>query len=250
MRVQVLLACVVAVSAVTADAHQAGSSATAQSGLQAAGALTLTGTPQSSYGPTPSFSEIVTLVGCLARGATTFDPFTLTNPTQVPGMAGNTSESSGVNSRTSATSVSLSGKPVPPYSGSPSTPYDSPGATGGTASAAGGTTTTTGDSTATAGGAGTATAPSDAAQTSTPPAASATTGTMASPAARPESRPGDAAAGSPTGSMRVKGTGLGVYAGQRVQVVGILVPATRTPSDPSIPEFRVSSIVPLAGTCP
>jgi hypothetical protein len=59
------------------------------------------------------------------------------------------------------------------------------------------------------------------------------------------------AAGASTTGLRLSGTGLNTYAGQRVQVVGTFVPATGAQSGTASSQgFRVTSIMPLAGTCP
>jgi hypothetical protein len=59
------------------------------------------------------------------------------------------------------------------------------------------------------------------------------------------------ALGASTAGLRLTGTGLSTFAGQRVQVVGTLVPATGNQAGTaSTQEFRVTSIMPLAGACP
>ena len=59
------------------------------------------------------------------------------------------------------------------------------------------------------------------------------------------------AAGVSAAGLRLTGTGLSTFAGQRVQVVGTFVPATGAQSaTASSQEFRVTSIMPLAGAGP
>jgi hypothetical protein len=54
-----------------------------------------------------------------------------------------------------------------------------------------------------------------------------------------------------TAGLRLRGSGLSTYAGQRVQVVGTFVPAAVAQArTASVQEFRVTSIMPLAGACP
>jgi hypothetical protein len=49
----------------------------------------------------------------------------------------------------------------------------------------------------------------------------------------------------------LRGSGLSTYAGQRVQVVGTFVPGAGAQArTASVQEFRVTSIMPLAGACP
>jgi len=59
------------------------------------------------------------------------------------------------------------------------------------------------------------------------------------------------ATGASTAGLRLTGAELSTFAGQRVQVVGTFVPAAGAQSGTaSTQEFRVMSIMPLAGACP
>jgi hypothetical protein len=60
---------------------------------------------------------------------------------------------------------------------------------------------------------------------------------------------------------RLTGTNMGSWAGQRVQIVGVIIPAATGPSGSTgangtpgtgqmLTEFRVQSVQPIDGTCP
>ena len=159
----------------------------------------------------------VMLVGCVTSGATSFDPFTLASPTLVGTVT------PGITSSTSATSISLAGGQ--------------------------GTAGTTGTAGTAAGAQGTGAAGSLAGAY---PAPSGTTGRLSGGvAASGDAPPNAAAAASTMSDLRLRGTGLSTLAGQRVEVVGTLVPGTGAESSMAPGrELRITNIVPIGGTCP
>ena len=235
----IALLCAAVVSAQTASARQPAS-------------------PSSRNAP-----QTVTLTGCVGSVSGPQGGFMLSNPLVVP-PAG-------------ATATAQAGTPAstPPYATQPNA--GSAVGTAGTASTGVGTagtastgvgTASTGVGTASPGTAGTtgvASNPSSA--TGTPSSAAGTTGTAGSVAT---ATPGAVAQGGiatgagTTAAMngyRLSGADMSSWSGQRVQIVGTVVPgqasaaaaptnATNAGAAVPMPEFRVQSVQPVDGPCP
>ena len=228
----IALLCAVFVSAQTASARQPAS-------------------PSSRNAP-----QTVTLTGCVGSVSGPQGGFMLSNPLVVP-PAG-------------ATATAQAGTPAstPPYATQPNA--GSAVGTAGTASTGVGTagTASTGVGTASPGTAGTTgVASNPASATGTPSSAAGTTGTAGSVAT---ATPGAVAQGGiatgagTTAAMngyRLSGADMSSWSGQRVQIVGTVVPgqasaaaaptnATNAGAAVPMPEFRVQSVQPVDGPCP
>jgi len=228
----IALLCAAVVSAQTASARQPAS-------------------PSSRNAP-----QTVTLTGCVGSVSGPQGGFMLSNPLVVP-PAG-------------ATATAQAGTPAstPPYATQPNA--GSAVGTAGTASTGVGTagTASTGVGTASPGTAGTTgVASNPASATGTPSSAAGTTGTAGSVAT---ATPGAVAQGGiatgagTTAAMngyRLSGADMSSWSGQRVQIVGTVVPgqasaaaaptnATNAGAAVPMPEFRVQSVQPVDGPCP
>ena len=228
----IALLCAAVVSAQTASARQPAS-------------------PSSRNAP-----QTVTLTGCVGSVSGPQGGFMLSNPLVVP-PAG-------------ATATAQAGTPAstPPYATQPNA--GSSVGTPGTASTGVGTagTASTGVGTASPGTAGTTgVASNPASATGTPSSAAGTTGTAGSVAT---ATPGAVAQGGiatgagTTAAMngyRLSGADMSSWSGQRVQIVGTVVPgqasaaaaptnATNAGAAVPMPEFRVQSVQPVDGPCP
>ena len=200
--------------------------------------------------------QTVTLTGCVGSVSGPQGGFMLSNPLVVP-PAG-------------ATATAQAGTPAstPPYATQPNA--GSAVGTAGTASTGVGTagTASTGVGTASPGTAGTTgVASNPASATGTPSSAAGTTGTAGSVAT---ATPGAVAQGGiatgagTTAAMngyRLSGADMSSWSGQRVQIVGTVVPgqasaaaaptnATNAGAAVPMPEFRVQSVQPVDGPCP
>ena len=200
--------------------------------------------------------QTVTLTGCVGSVSGPQGGFMLSNPLVVP-PAG-------------ATATAQAGTPAstPPYATQPNA--GSAVGTAGTASTGVGTagTASTGvgaASTASPGTAGVGSNPASA--TGTPSSAAGTAGTAGSVAT---ATPGAVAQGGiatgagTTAAMngyRLSGADMSSWSGQRVQIVGTVVPgqasaaaaptnATNAGAAVPMPEFRVQSVQPVDGPCP
>ena len=228
----IALLCAAVVSAQTASARQPAS-------------------PSSRNAP-----QTVTLTGCVGSVSGPQGGFMLSNPLVVP-PAG-------------ATATAQAGTPAstPPYATQPNA--GSAVGTAGTASTGVGTagTASTGVGTASPGTAGTTgVASNPASATGTPSSAAGTSGTAGSVAT---ATPGAVAQGGiatgagTTAAMngyRLSGADMSSWSGQRVQIVGTVVPgqasaaaaptnATNAGAAVPMPEFRVQSVQPVDGPCP
>src|SRR5438128_1834344 len=228
----IALLCAAVVSAQTASARQPAS-------------------PSSRNAP-----QTVTLTGCVGSVSGPQGGFMLSNPLVVP-PAG-------------ATATAQAGTPAstPPYATQPNA--GSAVGTAGTASTGVGTagTASTGVGTASPGTAGTTgVASNPASATGTPSSAAGTSGTAGSVAT---ATPGAVAQGGiatgagTTAAMngyRLSGAAMSSWSGQRVQIVGTVVPgqasaaaaptnATNAGAAVPMPEFRVQSVQPVDGPCP
>src|SRR5438445_4338610 len=200
--------------------------------------------------------QTVTLTGCVGSVSGPQGGFMLSNPLVVP-PAG-------------ATATAQAGTPAstPPYATQPNA--GSAVGTAGTASTGVGTagTASTGVGTASPGTAGTTgVASNPASATGTPSSAAGTSGTAGSVAT---ATPGAVAQGGiatgagTTAAMngyRLSGADMSSWSGQRVQIVGTVVPgqasaaaaptnATNAGAAVPMPEFRVQSVQPVDGPCP
>src|SRR5947209_13726181 len=200
--------------------------------------------------------QTVTLTGCVGSVSGPQGGFMLSNPLVVP-PAG-------------ATATAQAGTPAstPPYATQPNA--GSAVGTAGTASTGVGTagTASTGVGTPSPGTAGTTGVGSNpASATGTPSSAAGTTGTAGSVAT---ATPGAVAQGGiatgagTTAAMngyRLSGADMSSWSGQRVQIVGTVVPgqasaaaaptnATNVGAAAPMPEFRVQSVQPVDGPCP
>jgi len=231
----IALLCAAVVSAQTASARQQAS-------------------PSSRNAP-----QTVTLTGCVGSVSGPQGGFMLSNPLVVP-PAG-------------ATATAQAGTPAstPPYATQPNA--GSAVGTAGTASTGVGTagTASTGvgaASTASPGTAGTTGVGSNpASATGTPSSAAGTAGTAGSVATATPGAVAQGATASGAGTTaamngyRLSGADMSSWSGQRVQIVGTVVPgqasaaaaptnATNAGAAVPMPEFRVQSVQPVDGPCP
>ena len=200
--------------------------------------------------------QTVTLTGCVGSVSGPQGGFMLSNPLVVP-PAG-------------ATATAQAGTPAstPPYATQPNA--GSAVGTAGTASTGVGTagTASTGVGTASPGTAGTTgVASNPASATGTPSSAAGTTGTAGSVATATPGAVAQGATASGAGTTaamngyRLSGADMSSWSGQRVQIVGTVVPgqasaaaaptnATNAGAAVPMPEFRVQSVQPVDGPCP
>jgi len=203
--------------------------------------------------------QTVTLTGCVGSVSGPQGGFMLSNPLVVP-PAG-------------ATATAQAGTPAstPPYATQPNA--GSAVGTAGTASTGVGTagTASTGvgvASTASPGTAGTTGVGSNpASATGTPSSAAGTAGTAGSVATATPGAVAQGATASGAGTTaamngyRLSGADMSSWSGQRVQIVGTVVPgqasaaaaptnATNAGAAVPMPEFRVQSVQPVDGPCP
>lgn len=206
---------------------------------------------------TPNAPANVTMVGCIGGDGSASSPITMTNPTIVPTAAQPGSmypptagagatppagsppppTAAGVPPPTTQPGVPPTVQPVLP----PSEPFVPPTGTTGAAGASG--TSPTG----TAGAAG-----------SNPAGGSVAPGSPTAGTSRAGGTTG-AATGAGLSGYRLTGTDVSSWVGRRVQIVGSVVPAasgsavgspSATAGSNPMPEFRVTSVQPMTGSCP
>lgn len=203
--------------------------------LTAAPALAQT-TPASSQAPTSATAsnpQTVTMTGCIAGGSAA-QTYTLMNPIVVPNSAAASSVGTAPAPPGAQPPTVASATPTPPV-----VPPATPPATSPTVPP-----TTSPVPPLTAGTAGTATA-----------GTAGTAGTVTPGAAVPGTTAAAGTASAGVNGYRLSGSDLTPWAGQRVEIVGTLMPGNpRGPAaagaSVSLPEFRVQSVRPVTGDCP
>jgi hypothetical protein len=203
-------------------------------------------TPTSTRQATSASPQTVTMSGCVSGGANS-QPFVLSNPTVLPQTGAPTAGMPGAAGVTTGTAAAGATAQPP----STATGAGAPGAAGATSGTAG--TAATGSP----GAAGTSRAGSGVPGATG--AAGATSGTVtgvpgATGAAGTTGTPGAPGATSALNGYRLSGTDMSAWAGQRVQIVGTVIPmansASPTPGTVPMPELRVQSVQPVTGPCP
>jgi hypothetical protein len=170
--------------------------------------------------------QAITMTGCVG-GGTNSQPYMLNNAMVLP-QTGAAATGGGTAAATPPTSAAT----PPPSAATPPPSAATPPASAATPPAAAATPPSTVGSTGIAGPPGTA-------------GAAATTGTVGA-------TPPAGAGASAIGAYRLSGTDMSGWAGQRVQIVGTVIPpsASAVPGTTPVPEFRVQSVQPVTGPCP
>jgi hypothetical protein len=189
---------------------------------------TSTATPPVAAGAGAQPTQAITLSGCVG-GGTNAQPFVLNNAMVLPQSGAGATGGAGTGV-TGAGAPGTTGVGATGATGVGATPAATPPSTAGTTGAA--TPSGAAGTTGTAGAPGTGT---------TGVGTAGTTGATGS-------------GGSAMSGYRLSGTDMSGWTGQRVQIVGTVVPAadagSPTPGTVPIPEFRVQSVQPLPGACP
>ena len=192
-----------------------------------------TAQPPASAGTPGSANQTMTLVGCVGGGAAATDPFMLSDASlasvgsAMPGHVTTPTPNTTPSAAAAPASPAAAAAPATPTAaGAPVTPTAGPPATAGTAGTSG-----------TAGTAG-------------------TPGTATTAAAAPATSPSSPVAAA---GYRLSGADVSGFRGQRVQIVGSLVPpaasATSSAARPGatttgVREFKVQSVQAISGSCP
>jgi len=233
-------------------------------------------TPAASPTATP---RSITLTGCVNGSGTSAQPITLANAMIVPSTGQPNADVATVSPSPGAVTQPTTQPPTTGATGAAGT-VGATGTVAGTAGSGVGTAGTTGAGVGTAGtaGAGVGTSGTGVTGTAGTAGVAGTAGTAgtagvtgatgaATPTGAAGSMPpttgvtGTAPAGSSASSAsgyRLSGADMTGFVGQRVQLVGSLVPAatgasSSTPGMPAttpLPEFRVVSVQPISGNCP
>ena len=236
--------------------------------LCAATALAQTSTsaqPSPAVGGTMQATQPITVTGCVG-GGTNSQPYMLNSAVVLPqtGAAAGGATSVDVAGAARATPAAMppagtASTASPPTAGAPTTGAATPppGAVGGTATTgAAGTSGTVGTGSAGTAGIGAAGAAGTGATGGVGTAgATGATRTPTTPGAVAPAADMTSAGSSAMSGYRLSGTDMGSWAGQRVQIVGTVIPAgpgaaSATPGTVPAPELRVQSVQSIAGPCP